>query len=87
MRQAMAENGSPPPKFSTDEGRTYFLVELPVHPQMPGGGQAHDEAKRAPARDDRGLVDWVRGGLVQRDDGMARLVIGGHALLVLGHDH
>ena len=36
----MANNGSPPPRFSTDEGRTYFLVELPVHPQMPGTGQA-----------------------------------------------
>jgi ATP-dependent DNA helicase RecG len=44
IRAAMAENGSPPPKFSTDEGRTYFLVELPVHPQMPGVMQAHDEA-------------------------------------------
>ncbi|MBI1913539.1 MAG: putative DNA binding domain-containing protein [Planctomycetes bacterium] len=44
MREAMAENGSPLPKFSTDEGRTYFLVELPVHPKMPGLGQAHDKA-------------------------------------------
>jgi ATP-dependent DNA helicase RecG len=32
----MARNGSPPPKFSTDEGRTYFLAELPVHPEMRG---------------------------------------------------
>ena len=31
-------------KFSTDEGRTYFLVELPVHPQLPRVGQAHDQA-------------------------------------------
>jgi len=44
MREAMAENGSPPPRFSTDEGRTYFLTELPVHPELPGVGQAHDEA-------------------------------------------
>jgi ATP-dependent DNA helicase RecG len=44
IRTAMAENGSPPPRFSTDEGRTYFLAELPVHPEMPGIGQAHDEA-------------------------------------------
>ena len=36
IRAAMARNGSPPPKFSTDEGRTYFLVELPVHPDMRG---------------------------------------------------
>jgi hypothetical protein len=40
----MAENGSLPPRFSTDEGRTHFLVELPVHPQMPGVGQAHEGA-------------------------------------------
>jgi ATP-dependent DNA helicase RecG len=43
IRAAMAENGSPPPRFSTDDGRTYFLVELPVHPQLPGV-QAHDGA-------------------------------------------
>lgn len=39
--EAMAENGSPPPRFSTDAARTYFLAELPVHPEF---GQAHDEA-------------------------------------------
>ncbi len=38
----MEKNGSPPPRFSTDEGRTYFLVELPVHPQLPRV-QAYDE--------------------------------------------
>ena len=36
MREAMAANGSPPPKFSTDEARTHFLVELPVHPELAG---------------------------------------------------
>ena len=51
MRAAMEKNGSPPPRFSTDEGRTHFLVELPVHPEMPGlqvrewgHDKAHDEA-------------------------------------------
>lgn len=47
IRSAMAENGSPPPRFSTDEGRTYFLVELQVHPQLSGllaHDKAHDEA-------------------------------------------
>ncbi len=44
IRAAMAENGSPPAKFSTDDQRTHFLVELPVHPQMPGVVGAHDEA-------------------------------------------
>ncbi len=41
IRAAMEGNGSPPPRFSTDEGRTYFAVELPVHPQLPGV-RAHD---------------------------------------------
>ena len=37
IREAMANNGSPPPRFSTDEGRTHFLAELPVHPELAGG--------------------------------------------------
>jgi ATP-dependent DNA helicase RecG len=47
IRAAMQRNGSPTPRFSTDDGRTYFVVELPVHPQLPGvkaHDQAHDEA-------------------------------------------
>ena len=47
IRAAMAENGSPPPRFSTDDNRTFFLVELPVHPDLPGiqaQDQAHVEA-------------------------------------------
>jgi len=34
IREAMKANGSPPPKFSTDKDRTYFLVELPIQPDM-----------------------------------------------------
>ncbi len=44
MRAAMAVNGSPPPKFTTDVSRTYFFVELLAHPDLPGVGGAHDEA-------------------------------------------
>ena len=36
IRAAMDRNGSPEPRFSTDEGRTHFLVELPVHPEFVG---------------------------------------------------
>lgn len=47
-RSAMAENGSPPPGFATDEARTYLFVELLVHPELPGIAKshvkAHDEA-------------------------------------------
>lgn len=31
IKRAMSSNGSPPPKFKTDEERTYFLITLPVH--------------------------------------------------------
>lgn len=30
----MQSNGSPPPVFDADEGRTYFLAELLIHPDM-----------------------------------------------------
>lgn len=30
---SMRENGSPPPSFTFDEGRTYFSVTLPAHPE------------------------------------------------------
>ncbi len=44
IREAMTKNGSPPPRFSTDQDRTYFLVELPIHPHLRGDIKAHDEA-------------------------------------------
>ncbi len=50
-------------------------------------GQTHHHAQCTSARDDRGLVDRVGGFLVDRDDGVTGFVIGGHLLLVLGHDH
>lgn len=30
--EAMARNGSPPPRFDFDEGRTWFRATLPAHP-------------------------------------------------------
>jgi ATP-dependent DNA helicase RecG len=41
IRRAMQQNGSPDPVFDTDEGRTYFVVRLPIHPAFL---QAADEA-------------------------------------------
>ena len=43
MRAAMERNGSPEPRFSTDETRTHFVVELPVHPELVG---LHAQAER-----------------------------------------
>lgn len=34
--EAMARNGSPPPRFDFDEGRTWFRATLPVHPGESG---------------------------------------------------
>ncbi len=33
--RAMRANGSPAPKFETDEDRTSFLIRLPAHPDVP----------------------------------------------------
>ena len=32
--RALAANGSPPPRIDTNEDRTYFLIEFPIHPEM-----------------------------------------------------
>lgn len=42
IRAAMRANGSPPPKFVTDDDRTFFAVELLIHPAF--AMEAHDEA-------------------------------------------
>lgn len=44
IRRAMAQNGSPPPRFDFDAQRTYFRVVLPVHP-----GPSRPSADRSPA--------------------------------------
>jgi ATP-dependent DNA helicase RecG len=73
IREAMALNGSPPPKFSTDEGRMYFLAELPVHPNMRGvlTNEATDQVGTKSAlsrhqveilekcREETGLIDLI----------------------------
>ena len=41
----MERNGSPKPKFETDDERSYFLAVLPVHRDMERRGQAGGEAK------------------------------------------
>ena len=62
IRSAMAQNGSPPAQFSTDEDRTHFLVELPVHPQMEGFDKSiltdggHDGGHDAPPNPHRNRV-------------------------------
>ncbi|WP_295441037.1 RNA-binding domain-containing protein [uncultured Thiodictyon sp.] len=44
IRRSMAENGSPAPVFDFDEGRTYFRITLPAHPQYVAPGVLRDYA-------------------------------------------
>jgi ATP-dependent DNA helicase RecG len=62
IRAAMERNGSPEPRFSTDEGRTHFLVELPVHPEFVGV-PAHDEAHDEVTETERHLLEFIADGL------------------------
>jgi ATP-dependent DNA helicase RecG len=50
--RAMAQNGSPEPRFEFDEGRTYFTVILPAHPEYVALS-ALREAALAVAKGDR----------------------------------
>lgn len=50
IRKAMAENGSPPPRFEFDEERTYFTVVLPIHPS------AEPPARKAVVTGSDGLI-------------------------------
>jgi ATP-dependent DNA helicase RecG len=51
IRRALAENGSPPARFSTDEGRTYFLVEIPIHPSFVPRPTEDTGTRSGPGRD------------------------------------
>jgi len=41
----MKRNGSPQPRFETDDERTYFLAVLPVHPEVKDRGEAGGHAR------------------------------------------
>ena len=57
------------------------------HGELVALRQLHDHAQRPATRNDGGLVDRVGVGDGQGDQGVATLVIGGHALFIFGHDH
>jgi ATP-dependent DNA helicase RecG len=59
----MRRNGSPAPLFDTDEERTYFLVELPVHGAfLQAHDEAHDEAAVELTETERRILHPVRHG-------------------------
>jgi ATP-dependent DNA helicase RecG len=44
IRKEMAKNGSPEPRFETDENYSYFITTLPIHPAFLGTGETLDDA-------------------------------------------
>lgn len=44
MFKVMRDNGSPEPRFDTDENRTYFTVVLPIHPLAGLAAEQADDA-------------------------------------------
>jgi ATP-dependent DNA helicase RecG len=52
----MRENGSPPPEFEFDAGRTFFRVTLPAHPEYLALTALQDFAYRKATGDDSGAL-------------------------------
>ena len=50
----MEDNGSPVPRFDFDEGRTYFRVTLPAHPEYRAVSALRDVAFLHAVADDEG---------------------------------
>ena len=59
IREAMRKNGSPAPKFVTDEGRNFFAVELAINPDFL---KAVDEVHVKPSDTDRKILQLLLGG-------------------------
>lgn len=43
IQNELRKNGSPSARFDTDEGRTYFVIEIPCHPAMIEGATPHTD--------------------------------------------
>jgi ATP-dependent DNA helicase RecG len=54
--RAMAENGSPEPRFEFDDDRTYFTVTLPAHPEYVALSALREAALAAAKGDRRGAI-------------------------------
>lgn len=65
VRRAMAQNGSPPPRFDFDETRSYFRVTLPVHPEYQAILTLQDVANLRAIGDSEGILARLRGGFEQ----------------------
>ena len=63
LRRSMQENGSPPPRFDFDEGRSYFRVTLPAHPGYAAVLALQDAARLRAIGDARGALGRLQSTL------------------------
>ncbi len=62
---ALKNNGSPPPRFETDESRTYFLAEILIHPAfLRSGTQVLDEVSDQVSDE---VIDALRQSLAETE--------------------
>ena len=57
--RAMTANGSPPPRFETDDDRTYFVSYFPAHPLAVSKETAQVGLKLGPSRDQVQLLEFT----------------------------
>ena len=55
----MTANGSPPPRFETDDDRTYFVSYFPAHPLAVSKETAQVGLKLGPSRDQVQLLEFT----------------------------
>ncbi|MDO4697937.1 MAG: putative DNA binding domain-containing protein [Pasteurellaceae bacterium] len=72
--KVMAENGSPSAIFESDEERSYFLIRLPIHPEMAGTDPATDLATDLATDQVDNLVFRLLMLLVEYEKGIAQLM-------------
>lgn len=65
VRRAMQRNGSPPPRFDFDEGRTYFRVVLPAHPEYQAILTLQDVAALKAVGDTEGAAQRLKEAFAQ----------------------
>ena len=61
MRSAMEGNGSPKPRFDFDEGRSYFRVTLPAHPEHSAIQAIQDAAYLRTIGNEQDALERIRG--------------------------
>ena len=70
IRKEMVKNGSPEPRFETDENYSYFITILPIHPAFISDENSNDGVNKS--ENQNNIIKWIlRDGV---NDGVIELV-------------